>query len=106
MSPWCCLRSRRIRKYSSIPATNTPTATPTPTPAFVLELSPEVAIAWSVGALSEDVEGSAVTVVREAIADVDGAALFLVRDKAVEIERAFVDTVDRVFEELLAPVAI
>ena len=103
MSPWCCLRSRRVRKYSSIPATNTPTATPTPTPAFVLELSPEVAFPWSVGALSEEIEGSAVTFVREAIAEVDGTAVFLVGDEEVEIERVYVD---RVFEELLVSVAI
>ena len=60
MSLWCCLRSRRTRKYSSIPASDTPAVTPTPIPAFVLGLSPEVAIPWSVAGLSEDVEGSAV----------------------------------------------
>lgn len=60
ISLWCCLRSRRPRKYSSIPASDTPTVTPTPIPAFTLELSPEVAVPWSVRAFSENVEGSAV----------------------------------------------
>lgn len=66
MSLRCCRSSRRTRKYSSIPASDTPTVTPTPTPAFVLELSPELAIPWSVGALSEDVEGSAIGLVEDA----------------------------------------
>lgn len=48
MSFFCCLRSRSTRKYSGIAASDTPTVTPTPIPAFVLELSPEVAIPWSV----------------------------------------------------------
>ena len=80
ISLWYCLRSRRTRKYSSIPASDTPTVTPTPIPAFVLKLSPEVAISWSVGGLS------------------DGGVVVLVGDTEVEIERAFVD---RVSEELL-----
>ena len=118
MSLWCCLLSRRIRKYSSIPASDTPTVTPTPTPAFVLDLSSELAILWSVGGLSEDVEGSAVNFVGEAIAEVDGGAVdfvgeaiaevdsgavFIVGDTEVKMERLFVD---RVFEELLVIVAI
>ena len=102
MSLWCCLLSRRIRKYSSIPASDIPTVTPTPTPAFVLELSPELAILCSVGGLSEDVEGIAVDFVGEAIAEVDGGAVFLVGDTEVEMERLFVD---RVFDELLVIVA-
>ena len=79
----------------------------------MLDLSSELAILWSVGGLSEDVEGSAVDFVgeaiaevdggavdfvREAIAEVDGGAVFLVGDTEVEMERLFDD---RVFEELL-----
>lgn len=105
MSLWYCLRSRRTRKYSSIPASDIPIVTPTPIPAFVLELSPEVAIPWSVGGLSENVEGSAVDFVGfawEAITEVDGGAVVLVGDTEVEIERVFVD---RVSEELLVKLA-
>ena len=76
ISIWCCLLSRRIRKYSSILASDTPSVTPTPTAAFVLELSPEVAIPWSVGRLSEDVEGSLSEDVEDSLSeDVEGSAI-------------------------------
>ena len=102
LSFWCCLRSRRTRKYSTIPASDTPTVTPTPKPALLLELSPEVAVLWSVGSLSEDVEGnaigfvedaggSAIDFVSEAMVEVDGEVVFLVGDTEVETEKAFVD---------------
>ena len=55
-------------------------------------------IPWSVGGLLEDVEGSAVDLVGEAIAEVVDGAVVVVGDMEVETKRAFVD---RVYEELL-----
>ena len=86
LSLWCFLRNRRTRMYSSIPASDTPTVTPTPTPAFVLELSPEGVIPWSVGGLlEEDVEGGPAGFVWEAIVEVDGGAVVFVGATVVAI---------------------
>ena len=49
-----------------MPARDTPSVTPAPKPALLLELSPEVAVLWSVGGLIEDVEGDAVGFVEDA----------------------------------------
>ena len=62
-----------------------------------------MAIPWFVGGLSEDVEGSAVDFISEAIAEIDGCAVDIAGDMDVEIEWVFID---EVYEGLGVAVAI
>ena len=62
-----------------------------------------MAIPWSVGGLSEDVEGNTVDFISEAIAELDDGAVHIAEDMDVEIEQVFMD---EVYEELGVTVAI